>query len=141
MQADGSLPDLALFRLVEGSDLIDGGTDLGYAFLGQAPDLGAFEYDDGTTAIDGLTTPEFSIQLLQNPVINVLRLSIEADKSSSANLKLIAVTGSIIYNETLNIQQGQQFKEIGLGGVESGLYLLQLSSANAVSCVRFIVKK
>ena len=43
---DGSLPETTFMRLVEGSDLIDRGLDLGlgYPFSGTAPDLGCFEY-------------------------------------------------------------------------------------------------
>jgi parallel beta-helix repeat protein len=43
-QADGSLPVLPFLRLAASSDLIDKGTDLGFAYTGKAPDLGAFEY-------------------------------------------------------------------------------------------------
>jgi MYXO-CTERM domain-containing protein len=43
-QADGSLPDVGFMRLVEGSDLIDKGKDVGLPFNGTAPDLGAFEF-------------------------------------------------------------------------------------------------
>ena len=42
-KTDGSLPDIAFMHLVSGSDLIDAGTNLGFAFNGSAPDLGAFE--------------------------------------------------------------------------------------------------
>jgi hypothetical protein len=42
-QPDGSLPEIAFAHLVAGSDLIDAGTNVGYAFNGAAPDLGAFE--------------------------------------------------------------------------------------------------
>ena len=42
-QADGSLPDIANFHLVAGSDLIDKGIDVGLPFNGKAPDLGCFE--------------------------------------------------------------------------------------------------
>ena len=42
-QADGSLPVNDFARLVEGSDLIDKGVDVGLPFTGAAPDLGAFE--------------------------------------------------------------------------------------------------
>lgn len=42
-QSDGSLPEVDYARLVEGSDLIDAGLDIGYSFNGTAPDLGAFE--------------------------------------------------------------------------------------------------
>jgi hypothetical protein len=42
-QADGSLPNIANFHLVAGSDLIDKGVDVGLPFNGSAPDLGCFE--------------------------------------------------------------------------------------------------
>lgn len=40
---DGSLPAMTLFRLREGSRLIDRGVDVGLPFSGSAPDLGPFE--------------------------------------------------------------------------------------------------
>lgn len=43
-QADGSLPDIAFMHLAAGSDLIDGGTDVGLPYNGSKPDLGCYEY-------------------------------------------------------------------------------------------------
>jgi len=40
---DGSLPESDFLRLAPGSDLIDGGINVGLAYKGRAPDLGAFE--------------------------------------------------------------------------------------------------
>jgi MYXO-CTERM domain-containing protein len=51
--ADGSLPG-AFMRLVEGSDLIDRGEDLGTPFVGAAPDLGAFEWGEVAAADAGV---------------------------------------------------------------------------------------
>ncbi len=42
-EADGSLPNVPLARLVAGSDLVDRGEDVGLAYIGAAPDLGAYE--------------------------------------------------------------------------------------------------
>ncbi|MFL5743877.1 MAG: right-handed parallel beta-helix repeat-containing protein [Niastella sp.] len=42
-QSDGSLPVNNFMRLVTGSDLINNGTDVGFAYNGSAPDLGCFE--------------------------------------------------------------------------------------------------
>jgi len=42
-QINGDLPELTLLHLADGSDLIDKGTNVGFAFNGTAPDLGAFE--------------------------------------------------------------------------------------------------
>ena len=42
-KADGSLPDVTFGHLVEGSDLIDAGVNVGLPYEGSAPDIGAFE--------------------------------------------------------------------------------------------------
>jgi hypothetical protein len=43
-QANGDLPYIAFAQLVSASDLMNAGTNAGFAFAGSAPDLGAFEY-------------------------------------------------------------------------------------------------
>jgi Protein of unknown function (DUF1565) len=43
-QANGDLPYIAFAQLVSTSDLVDAGTNAGFAFADTAPDLGAFEY-------------------------------------------------------------------------------------------------
>ncbi len=42
-QADGSLPNIPLLHLVQGSDLVNAGVNVGLPYNGSAPDLGAFE--------------------------------------------------------------------------------------------------
>jgi hypothetical protein len=42
--ANGDLPFIAFAQLISSSDLVDAGTNAGFAFAGAAPDLGAFEY-------------------------------------------------------------------------------------------------
>jgi hypothetical protein len=43
-RANGDLPYIALAQLVSASDLVNAGTNAGFAYVGSAPDLGAFEY-------------------------------------------------------------------------------------------------
>ena len=42
-QSDGSLPELDFMKLVDGSDLVDAGINVGLSFNGSAPDIGPFE--------------------------------------------------------------------------------------------------
>jgi len=49
--ADGSLPDINFMHLATGSDLINGGTNVGLPYHGSAPDLGYFEYGGCTTPV------------------------------------------------------------------------------------------
>ncbi len=53
-QADGSLPQIGLFRLASGSDLLNRGQDAGLAFTGPAPDLGAYERNAAGTGSVGI---------------------------------------------------------------------------------------
>jgi hypothetical protein len=43
-KADGTLPDITVFKLTSTSDLIDAGTDVGLPYSGAAPDIGCAEY-------------------------------------------------------------------------------------------------
>jgi hypothetical protein len=55
-KSDGSLPDVTFLTLLEGSDLIDAGVDIGLPYGGDAPDIGYAEYGDiieNTTPIVG----------------------------------------------------------------------------------------
>lgn len=42
-QLDGSLPELDFMKLVDGSDLVNAGINVGLSFNGSAPDIGPFE--------------------------------------------------------------------------------------------------
>jgi hypothetical protein len=62
---DGSLPDINFMHLALGSDLIDGGTDVGLPFAGNAPDLGAYE----TGMIVPVELISFNASILDNSVL------------------------------------------------------------------------
>jgi hypothetical protein len=50
-KSDGSLPDISFGKLIEGSDLIDAGVDVGLLYSGSSPDVGYAEYSSGTQII------------------------------------------------------------------------------------------
>jgi len=79
--ADGSLPDIDFMQLAAGSDLIDGGTDVGLPYNGISPDLGCFEFAD--TGDD--ETP---------PTPNPMTWAIEPYATGSASITMVASTAS-----------------------------------------------
>ncbi|MEO6489288.1 MAG: Ig-like domain-containing protein [Ferruginibacter sp.] len=50
-QTNGSLPSLNFLHLVNGSDLINSGINVGLPYYNSAPDLGAYEYSTNTNSI------------------------------------------------------------------------------------------
>lgn len=61
-KADGSLPDITFGKLVEGSDLIDAGMDVGIVYNGTAPDIGYSEFLSGS----GPVSPVYSSSVIEN---------------------------------------------------------------------------
>lgn len=104
-KSDGSLPDIDFLHLAAGSDLIDGGTNVGLNFAGTAPDLGAFE----TGMIVPVELISFDASISGNSVLLTWRTASELNnmgfeiqkKSDDCNfVKIGFVKGSGTTSET-----------------------------------------
>lgn len=71
--ADGSLPEMDLFRLRSTSSLVDAGTDVGLAYKGKNPDLGPYE------VVTTTATLSFSANPLTKFIDNQILLSSASD--------------------------------------------------------------
>ena len=138
-QADGSLPDIDLFKLVEGSPFIDAGTELGYTYKGDAPDLGAFESDYGSTAIVNEVMEGMKFSLLRNPVKDKIDFRIESDKYTSVELRLITINGNVKTRQQVAIEVGINDYCISTHGFSNGSYLLVMQTEDVVKCYKIIV--
>ena len=133
-QPDGSLPDLPFLRLAQGSDLIDGGTDIGTPFNGIAPDLGAFEYDGpssvtGSGAVPGAFT---RMQNFPNPFNPETAILFSVAEEGWATLEVFDLLGQRV--ATLfdgPVRTGWLHRvTFDAGGLSSGLYLYRLQSGS-----------
>lgn len=71
-KTDGSLPDITALHLIDGSDLIDAGVNVGLPFNSTAPDIGYWEY--------GTSNPPVDPQTYVPPVVSGTRLLIHNGK-------------------------------------------------------------
>ncbi|MCU4177274.1 right-handed parallel beta-helix repeat-containing protein [Carboxylicivirga sp. N1Y90] len=133
-KADGSLPDLGVFKLVEGSDFINAGTDLGYAYYGNAPDLGAFESNFGATWIDDPNMTEFVI--MGNPVNQNLRFKMSSDKMQINQVKIISISGQVVLSKKIEFINHNMF-ELDVRSLSPGLYVLAIESNTGMWCQKF----
>jgi hypothetical protein len=104
---DGSLPDLSFMHLVQSSDLIDGGQNVGLAFNGTAPDLGAFEFGVPTAVI----TYTFTGNGNWTDAANWANQSVPPASVNSGNQIIInpSVGGQCILNITYHVAAGAVF--------------------------------
>lgn len=151
--ADGTLPHINFMKLAAGSNMIDGGVDVGLPFNGSAPDLGAFETPAAPVPAKLIA---FYAQLMNNTVqlhwqvateINNKGWDIEKVYASSNNpfvwQKIGFVSGAVNSNVVNNyqfideqIQQGgiyqYRLKQIDLDGsiYYSNIITIKVSAAN-----------
>lgn len=100
-QANGTLPILDFLKLVEGSDLIDAGTDVGLSYVDSAPDLGYYEYSSpfAETGTD-ITTFSFAEQTglaTINPTTHTVAIEVDY----TANVTNLTPTITLSYGATV----------------------------------------
>jgi hypothetical protein len=123
---DGSLPDLPFLHLVQGSDLIDAGTDVGLPFNGPAPDLGAFEagFPNGAD-VEAPVAHAFALfQNYPNPLNPATTISFSLPSGGRTRLGVIDLLG-------------REVKVVFDGILPSGVHSVRWSAADLPSGAYF----
>lgn len=142
-QPDGNLPMIDLLHLAQGSDLIDGGVDLGFPYNGTAPDLGAFESDYSTSIHEKAVL--YSYQLLQNypnPFNPSTTIEFDLKEDGFTTLKVFDITGREV--KTLingKMRAGHHTVNYFAPGIASGVYFYQIKSKDFVANRKMISVK
>jgi hypothetical protein len=127
---DGSLPNINFMHPVQGSDLIDAGSDVGIPFLNTKPDLGFWEF--GTPPTEGTI---LSIGEIRNteilrifPSIVKEHLFIESNSKniSAKNISVFNINGQKINDYWINNINNSNIMELNVGHLPAGLYVCQM---------------
>ncbi len=127
---DGALPVLDFLRLAEGSDLVDGGEDIGEIFWGTGPDLGAFESPFASAAPDMRIRPEgFAlVPAFPNPFNCRTVLRYRNPVPCRVTLTVLDVTGKRVETLVDAILGPGTHETVWDAGVRaSGVYLIRFS--------------
>ena len=119
-KANGDLPDVTFGKLVEGSDMINAGIDVGLPFSGSAPDLGAFDFDPAASE-EYIVRPVFNVLVFPNPAHEYFSVVIEGELKKDLHVRFYNVLGKVMYEHTLQ----SNFNQIPIV-VPSGLYMLEI---------------
>lgn len=121
-QANGDLPYIALLQLVGYSDLMDAGTNVGFAFAGVAPDLGAFEY--GSQPPPSLTVRQAGANLVftgsggpaggTNYLVATTNLSLATSQWSRVATNQFDLAGNYSFTITMPVGVPQRFHRLSL---------------------------
>ncbi len=144
--ADSSLPSINLYKLSEGSLLIDAGIDIGFRFMGTAPDIGAFETDYLSSLNDDVTHPsDFKLeQNYPNPFNPATKIRYTAPPNLPKGEALIQIkVYDLLGNEIATLinefeQPGNYEIQFDAGTLSSGMYFYSLT-ANGFSSTKKMI--
>ena len=80
------------------------------------------------------------LNVYPNPANNKLNISFKTEESTSINVKLISVTGEVVYEENTADFAGKYFNTFDLAQVSKGVYFLSLTSNKGTVNEKVIVK-
>ncbi|MFZ5941841.1 MAG: right-handed parallel beta-helix repeat-containing protein [Bacteroidota bacterium] len=132
-KADGSLPDITFMHLAEGSDLIDGGVDVGLPFDGEAPDLGCFEtvVPDDPDPTGTTLTPALTCKLWPNPASTSCIVNYSTGIRGMVSIVLFDLTGRQVLNVDAGYSDGGKGSVVlDLSCLPKGVYIYRLQGGN-----------
>jgi hypothetical protein len=144
-QPDGNLPEIDFLHLAEGSDLIDAGVELGYAFNGEAPDLGAFE-SDYTTSLsfeEPQAVQNFNLfQNYPNPFNPVTQISYELTDAGVVTLHIYNLLGQLVDTIVNEWQRAGTHSYIwNAKNMPAGVYLYKLQAGARSTMKKMVLVK
>lgn len=137
-KADGSLPDLPVFRLAQGSNFINAGTDMGYPFDGSSPDLGAFRFDAAMNPVAEVKTRREKLKIKDNPIKDVLTLELTSETRETALIQVVAMTGKTLVSKNAELFGGAQSIAIEVTHLNDGIYVLTVKSPSTNAYEKFV---
>jgi hypothetical protein len=141
---DGSLPAVDFLRLAEGSDLIDGGEDLGEPFLGAAPDLGAFEspYTNGVAERTAAPAGFALLPAYPNPFNSAAVFRFRLPVPCRVTVEMVDVTGRVVGTLVDRaLPAGTHETVWSAGNARSGVYLCRLSARGYTETRKCVFQK
>ncbi len=143
-KADGSLPDIDFMHLASGSDLIDGGVEVGLAYIGKAPDLGAFESPFMTAVeTEGFVPEVFRLyQNYPNPFNPETVIKFSLPQSSIATLMIYNLLGQDIETLVNDFRAAGEYEiKWRPRSLASGLYFYRLQAGNFSETKKLVLQR
>lgn len=121
-QTNGDLPYIAFAQLVSTGDLMDGGTNAGFAFASVAPDLGAFEYAIKPPPTLAMTPAGVNLVFAgsggpaggTNCLVATTNLALPISQWPRVATNKFDLTGNFNFTTTVSVGLPQQFFRLGL---------------------------
>jgi len=132
-------------RLAHLSAATYGGQSVYFGFHHNAVDmntlgLDAFLLQEGATVGIDEVSKNKEISLYPNPTNGIFRIQFNSEKSQAGILQVINALGQVVYNENLSMTAGSNNRHLDLKSLPSGIYSLNILSANESFAQKLIIQ-
>lgn len=76
---------------------------------------------------------QFDLQVMANPIQDVLPIKVESSKSLSVEVRMLDLNGRAAMSKALEIMPGEQTVTIDAADLEKGIYFLQLTDGQSIT--------
>lgn len=135
------------FKLKKGSPLIDvadANNAVGFDFLGilrpygTQSDIGAFEYDGSTSNLIQPQNTGTKSRLLQNPVKDKLKISMQQEFESDVYLEIFNLQGVSVLQQS-GIKPEKKITEVNVSNLVPGIYIYLIRSEKLSESEKFVI--
>jgi hypothetical protein len=98
------------------------------------------EWEIGNIGVDEQNESFNNLKVYPNPANNLLNISFSLDETQSFDIKLLSVTGEVVYVESTNEFSGNYVNTIDLSEIAKGVYFLNLTNNKGTVNKKVIIK-
>jgi len=93
-----------------------------------------------TTAIGNVPSPFGDVQLYPNPNEGIFTITGTIAGSKSLNIEVMNAVGQVVYKDAATITGDKLNKQMNLGNMSSGIYLLRIIAADNSKTIKFTIQ-
>ena len=94
-----------------------------------------------TTSIDNISDASKNLRLYPVPARERIFVKSENEINRDATVNIISSSGKLVHREKMVNNSTGDIIDIPLAGLNAGVYILQIQSANSVESKRFIIER
>jgi len=100
----------------------------------------AVEYEAGNVSVKDPHAAAEDLRVYPNPATNMLNVSFTRNEMTSFTIKLISITGKVVYSEKVTSFSGSYLNSIDLREISNGVYFLNLITDTGTSAEKVIIR-
>lgn len=94
----------------------------------------------GVVNTQNIEPDDFEMKVYPNPASDMVNIKLTSKKRESATLTLYSVDGTLVYNSSIELSQGNEIIQLPVNNLSKGFYFIQLKGSTNTSIKRLVIE-